>query len=190
MTILCRRVSLLALGFAVLVNAHPFLAAEAAAPGQVFLRGATAASPGPERSLGLKSLQPLNCVAMNKFTEGFTLDKGDGVCFANRWNAYEFGLTKEGGIIFWHHDYSTNVKTKLWVDPSQKLGSTLRLEPDASLVLYDAAGNQVCKLGGEADPSSKKDTTVSVSPNGVEIKTSSAVVWSVTAEGVATSMCL
>jgi hypothetical protein len=133
---------------------------------------------------------PLNCVAMNKFTEGFKLDKGDGVCFRNRWNAYEFGLTEEGGIVFWHHDYKTNAETKLWVDPSLELGETLRLEADASLVLYDAAGKSICKLGGEAAPSSKKDTTVSVSPKGVEIKTSSAVVWSVTAEGVATTMCL
>jgi hypothetical protein len=128
------------------------------------------ASGGP-RSLMWRDRNPLNCVYKNTLKDGQGLTKGDGVCSGTNVNdSIEFGLSKEGALVLWRHDYRTNQEILVWKDPSGSTGSFLNLEVDGSLVMYV------------------------VSPQGgAEIRVGDGnggfALWSVSADGVATSPC-
>jgi hypothetical protein len=99
------------------------------------------------RSLGFTAANPLHCVLRNKLDVGDSLAKKDAVCAGNtELEMYEFGLTPNGEIILWHHDYRTGIETVVWQDPSGLAGDAMELEADGTVVLYDE-GVQLCALG-------------------------------------------
>jgi hypothetical protein len=92
-------------------------------------------------------MNPLRCILRGKLSVGESLGKGEGVCAGNTELAsHEFGLTPDGQIVLWHHDYRTDVETVVWQDPSGLAGDTLRFEEDGTVVLYDE-GVSLCALG-------------------------------------------
>jgi hypothetical protein len=147
------------------------------------LRGAAAG-----RALGLTGINPLNCVLRGKLDVGESLDKGEGVCAGNtELESHEFGLTPDGQIIVWHHDYRTGVETVVWKDPSGLAGDALRFEADGTVVLYDDEGAPLCALG-EPTPGLQKPKLVVSVEGVVSVKAAggSASLWALDA---ATSEC-
>jgi hypothetical protein len=141
------------------------------------------------RSLGLKDVNPLDCVLRGKLDVGDYLNEGEGVCAGNaELESHEFGLTPGGEIVLWHHDYRTGIETVVWKDPSGTAGHRLELEADGTAVLYDDNYVPLCALG-DSSPGIQNPKLV-VSPQGeVSVRSAAAGGGSLWTLDPATSEC-
>jgi hypothetical protein len=152
------------------------------------LDAATSSCQRRTRSLGLLPTNPLHCVLRAKLDIGDSLGKEDAVCAGNvELAVYEFGLTKGGEIILWHHDHRTGVETVVWKDPSGLAGDALELEADGTVVLYDE-GVPLCALGTSSPGLQNPKLVVSVE-GVVSVKSATSGSTSVWTLDAATSAC-